>query len=108
MRKIDGVRHGPGLEDLAIGVLEKALKRRIERRVVFTRFDEARALCRESLATLKARYGEALCDTRICDDPALSESPAHGMDIFAYAGDSPGAHDYRLLTMELLSKGFFS
>ncbi len=94
--------------DLAIGVLEKALKRRIERRVVFTRFDETRALCRESLATLKARYGEALCNTRICDDPALSESPAHGMDIFAYAGDSPGAHDYRLLTMELLSKGFFA
>jgi chromosome partitioning protein len=38
----------------------------------------------------------------------LSESPAHGMDIFAYSADSPGAHDYRLLTMELLSKGFFA
>ncbi len=94
--------------DLALGVLENALKRRIERRVVLTRFDEAKALCRESLATLKARYGDALCDTRICDDPALSESPAHGMDIFAYAADCPGAHDYRLLTMELLSKGFFA
>ncbi len=94
--------------DLAIGVLENALKKKIERRVVMTRFDETKALCRESLATLKARYGEALCETRIADDPALSESPAHGMDIFAYAADSPGAHDYRLLTMELLSKGFFA
>jgi chromosome partitioning protein len=93
--------------DLALNVLEGPLKRRIQRRVVLTRFDETRPLCREALASLKSRYGDNLCDTRIPDDPALSESPAHGMDIFAYSADSPGAHDYRLLTMELLSKGFF-
>ena len=93
--------------DMALNVLEGPLKRRIERRVVMTRFDESKALCRDALASLKARYGEALCETRIQDDPALSESPAHGLDIFAYSADSPGAHDYRLLTMELLSKGFF-
>ena len=93
--------------DLALNVLEGPLKRRIPRRVVLTRFDETRPQCREALASLKGRYGDNLCDTRIADDPALSESPAHGMDIFAYSSDSPGAHDYRLLTMELLSKGFF-
>ena len=93
--------------DLALNVLEGPLKRRIQRRVVLTRFDETKPLCREALAGLKSRYGDNLCDTRIPDDPALSESPAHGMDIFAYSSDSPGAHDYRLLTMELLSKGFF-
>lgn len=93
--------------DLALNVLEGPLKRRIERRVLLTRFDEAKPQCREALASLKARYGEQVCETRISDDPALSESPAHGMDIFAYSADSPGAHDYRLLTMELLSKGFF-
>ncbi len=93
--------------DLALNVLEGPLKRRIERRVVLTRFDESKPQCREALASLKSRYGENLCETRIQDDPALSESPAHGMDIFAYSSDSPGAHDYRLLTMELLSKNFF-
>ena len=93
--------------DLALNVLEGPLKRRIPRCIVLTRFDEAKPQCREALAGLKTRYGENLCDTRIPDDPALSESPAHGMDIFAYSSDSPGAHDYRLLTMELLSKGFF-
>lgn len=93
--------------DMALNVLEGPLKRHIARRVVLTRFDESRPLCREALASLKTRYGEKLCETRIQDDPALSESPAHGMDIFAYSADSPGAHDYRLLTMELLSKGFF-
>jgi chromosome partitioning protein len=93
--------------DLALNVLEGPLKRHIPRRVVLTRFDESKPQCREALASLKSRYGDNLCDTRIPDDPALSESPAHGMDIFAYSSDSPGAHDYRLLTMELLSKGFF-
>ena len=62
---------------------------------------------REALATLKQRYGNALCDNHIPDDPALAESPGHGMDIFAYSPDSAGAHAYRMLTMELLSKGFF-
>lgn len=93
--------------DMALNVLEGPLKRRIERKVVMTRFDESKSLCREAHASLKSRYGDNLCETRIQDDPALSESPAHGMDIFAYSADSPGAHDYRLLTMELLSKGFF-
>ena len=94
--------------DLALNVLEGPLKRQIERRIVLTRFDEARSQCREALNSLQARYGDKVCETRICDDPALSESPAHGKDIFAYAAESPGAHDYRLLTMELLSKGFFA
>jgi len=93
--------------DLALRVLEQQIRRRIERRVVLTRFDENKTQSRDSLATLKQRYGAALCDNHIPDDPALAESPAHGMDIFAYAADSSGAHAYRMLTMELLSKGFF-
>ncbi|HNQ04688.1 MAG TPA: ParA family protein [Thiobacillaceae bacterium] len=93
--------------DLALNVLEGPLKRRIERAVVLTRFDEGRPQCREALASLKQRYGLRLCESRVTDDPALAESPAHGLDIFTYATESAGAHDYRLLTMELLSKGFF-
>ncbi|MGQ9684955.1 MAG: ParA family protein [Thiobacillaceae bacterium] len=93
--------------EIALQVLEQPLQRRIERRIVLTRYDESRPQCREALASLKQRYGEVLCETRISDDPALAESPAHGMDIFAYAGDSPGARDYQHLTMELLNKGFF-
>lgn len=93
--------------EIALQVLEQPLQRRIERRIVLTRYDESRPQCREALASLKQRYGEVLCETRIGDDPALAESPAHGMDIFAYAGDSPGARDYRHLTLELLNQGFF-
>jgi chromosome partitioning protein len=93
--------------EIALKVLEQPLQRRLERRIVLTRYDESRPQCREALADLRQRYGEELCETRIADDPALAESPAHGMDIFAYAGESPGARDYRHLTMELLDKGFF-
>ncbi len=93
--------------DIALRVLEQQLKRNIERRIVLTRFHEDKPQCRDALATLRQRYGAALCDNHISDDPALAESPAHGMDIFAYAGESHGAHDYRMLTMELLQKGFF-
>ncbi|MBI5330334.1 MAG: ParA family protein [Betaproteobacteria bacterium] len=93
--------------ELALNVLEGPLKRRIDRRIVLTRYDEAKPHCRDALAKLKARYGSLVCDSRVSDDPALSESPAHGQDIYAYAPDSGGARDYRLLTMELLSKGFF-
>lgn len=98
---------GLGRLDIALRILEQSLRRRIERRVVLTRYDESKALSRDALATLRQRYDDMLCETRISDDPALAESPAHGMDIFSYDSDSPGAHDYRLLTMELLSKGFF-
>jgi chromosome partitioning protein len=93
--------------DLALNVLEGPLKRHIERKVVLTRYDHNKPQCAEALANLQKRYGKNLCETMIPDDPALSESPAHGMDIFAYSSESAGAHDYRLLTMELLSKGFF-
>lgn len=93
--------------EIALKVLEQPLGRALERRIVMTRYNEDKAPCREALADLKQRYGDQLCDTHIRDDAALAESPAHGMDIFAYAPDAPGAHDYRMLTMELLSKGFF-
>jgi chromosome partitioning protein len=93
--------------EIALRVLEQQVRRSIERRVVLTRYDENKPQSREALATLSQRYGATLCHTHIPDDPALAESPAHGMDIFAYAAESPGAHAYRLLTMELLQKGFF-
>ena len=93
--------------DIALKVLEQPLRRRIERRLVLTRYDEAKPQCREALAKLRQRYGEALCETRIPDDPALAESPAHGMDIYAYASESPGGQAYRRLTEELLEQGFF-
>jgi chromosome partitioning protein len=93
--------------EVALKVLEQPLGRAIERRIVMTRHDDNKAPCREALAELRQNYGDQLCEAHIGDDVALAESPARGLDIFAYAPDSQGARDYRLLTMELLTKGFF-
>lgn len=93
--------------EIALRVLEQQVRRTIDRRILLTRYDENKPQSREALAMLSQRYGSTLCSTHIPDDAALAESPAHGMDIFTYAADSPGAHAYRLLTMELLQKGFF-
>ncbi len=93
--------------EIALKVLEQPLGRSIERRIVMVRFDEGKQACQNALGDLRQRYGDLLCATVIRDDTALAESPAHGMDIFSYAPESLGAQDYRMLTMELLSKGFF-
>ena len=32
----------------------------------------------------------------------------HGLDVFAYAPNSPGAEEYKALTVELIKSGFFN
>jgi chromosome partitioning protein len=91
----------------ALNVLEGPLKRKIERKVVLTRFDSRRKLSHEIFERLREHFGHDLCATRIAETVSLAESPIHGKDVFAYAPHSQGARDYGALTMELLSKGFF-
>lgn len=93
--------------EAALRVLEKSLGRSIERRIVVTRFDARRRVARESLAELQERYGDAVCETTVAETVGLTESPAHGKNIFEFAPQSQGAVDYNALTLELLSKGFF-
>ena len=94
--------------DTALRVLEKPLGKRIERRIVMTRFDSRRKLSYEIFDRLREHYGKDLCETRISETVSLAESPAHGKDIFAYAPHGTGARDYNALAEELLSKGFFN
>lgn len=94
--------------DAALNVLEKKLKKKIERRVVVTRFDSRRKLSFEIFDRLKNQYGEQLCSTRIGESVALASSPMYGKDVYTYAPHSPGANDFRALTIELLQSGFFS
>jgi chromosome partitioning protein len=93
--------------DSALNVLEKKLQRRIERRIVVTRFDSRRKLAYEIFDRVKDRYGDLVCNTRIGENVALATSPMHGLDVFAYGPNSPGATDYMALTMELIKSGFF-
>ena len=93
--------------DSALNVLETKLKRRFERRIVVTRFDSRRKLSQEIFEKLKARFGSNVCNTRIGENVALATSPMHGKDVFAFSPKSPGAADYRALTVELGNSGFF-
>lgn len=92
--------------DAALNVLEKALKRSIERKVVVTRFDSRRKFSHQVYEKLKDRYGDSLCETRITENVSLAESPSHGKSVFDFAPHSQGAKDYLALTAELLEKNF--
>ncbi len=94
--------------DSALNVLENKLKRSFERRIVVTRFDSRRKLSYEIFDKLRDRYGALVCNTRISENVALATSPMHGKDVFAFAPHSPGAADYRALTVELVNSGFFA
>lgn len=94
--------------DSALNVLEVKLKRKIERRILVTRFDSRRKLSYEIYEKLKTRFGDVVCKTRIGENVALATSPMHGQDVFEYAPHSPGAADYQNLTKELWDSGFFA
>lgn len=93
--------------DSALNVLEKKLQRKFERRIVVTRFDSRRKLAYEIFDRVKDRYGDLVCNTRIGENVALATSPMHGLDVFAFGPNTPGAADYMALTMELIKCGFF-
>ena len=93
--------------DSALNVLERKLNRKFERRIVVTRFDSRRKLAYEIFDKVKDRYGDLVCNTRIGENVALATSPMHGLDVFAYGPNTPGAADYMALTMELMKSGFF-
>jgi chromosome partitioning protein len=93
--------------DAALNVLEKKLQRKFERRIVVTRFDSRRKLSYDIFDKLKERYGSQVCSTRIGENVALAASPMHGLDVFAFAPHTPGAADYKALTLELVKSGFF-
>jgi chromosome partitioning protein len=92
--------------DNTLKALEHVLKKRVERRYVLTRFDSRRRMAHEIEATLKNRFGDELCATRIGESVGLAESPFHRKDIFAHDPKSRGARDYEALLEELLAAGF--
>jgi len=94
--------------DLALKALEGPLQRKIEKRIVLTRFDYRRKLAFDIYDKLQERYGNELCATRIAENVALAASPTVAQDVFTFAPSSPGARDYAKLALELQQSGFFN
>ncbi len=86
--------------------LEHVLKRRVMRRYVITRFDSRRKMSHEIFDSLKERYGDEVCSTRISENVAVAESPASEKDVFSHSPGSRGAVDYDALLHELVATGF--
>lgn len=85
---------------------EHVFKRKLERRLVVTRFDGRRRMAHEVLAHLAERFGDELCRTRISESVSVAESPASNEDVFRHAPHSRGAQDYDALLDELIASGF--
>ncbi len=94
--------------DMALKALEGPLQRKIEKRIVLTRFDSRRKFSYDIYDQLQERYGRELCATRVAENVALAASPTLAQDVFTYAPSSPGARDYAKLTLELIESGFFA
>lgn len=72
--------------------------------VFITQYDSRKILNRDVVATIEAHFKDKVFNTRIRDNIALAEAPAHQVDIFRYNATSYGAKDYLSLCKEILSK----
>lgn len=86
--------------------LEPALRRRVERRYLLTRFDRRRRMSFEVESRMRESFGRDVCETTISENVAVAESPAVNRHIFAHAASSRGAEDYAKLIDELSSQRF--
>ncbi len=86
--------------------LEHVLKKRVERRYVITRFDSRRKMSWDIDRSLRERYGNEVCETRITENVSVAESPSFNRDVFAHAPESRGAKDHAQLLAELEATGF--
>jgi chromosome partitioning protein len=98
--------NGAAQMDRTLRALEHVLKKRLERRYVLTRFDARRKMSFDVERKLRERFGADVCATRIAENVAIAESPAHQKDVFAHAPESRGATDYAALLEELTASGF--
>lgn len=98
--------NGAAQMDRTLRALEHVLKKRLERRYVLTRFDARRKMSFDVEKKLRERFGADVCATRIAENVAIAESPAHQKDVFAHAPESRGASDYAALLEELTACGF--
>jgi chromosome partitioning protein len=98
--------NGAAQMDRTLRALEHVVKKRVERRYVLTRFDARRKMSFDVERRLRERFGADVCQTRIAENVAIAESPAHQKDVFAHAPESRGAHDYAALLDELTASGF--
>ena len=72
--------------------------------VVITLYDRRTNISRDTHEQIRAVFGDALFKTRISKNVRLEESPAYKETIFSFAPKSPGAEEYKKLSMEVIQR----
>jgi chromosome partitioning protein len=72
--------------------------------VLVTIHDRRTVLAKDILSQIRKVFGRKVFQTIITKSVRLEESPAYKESIFTFAPDSSGAHEYKKLTDEVLSR----
>jgi chromosome partitioning protein len=72
--------------------------------VVITLFDKRTNISRDTDEQIRSVFGSVLFKTRISKNVRLEESPAYKETIFTFAPKSPGALEYRKLSLEVIQR----
>ena len=86
------------------GHIESTLRRKFEKWVVLTRFQERRRLAREVRDKITSYLPDHILQTAIRETVALAESPGFGQTIFEYQKSGNGAEDYRNLADDVVDR----
>jgi chromosome partitioning protein len=73
--------------------------------VVACKLDKRPRLTQEVLDEIKEHFPGKLYDATVRPNVKLAEAPSFGRSVLAYAPDSNGAEDYRLLAKEFVARG---
>lgn len=72
--------------------------------IVLTMYDKRTNLAQQVEENVREHLGDQVFDTVIPRSVRLAEAPSHGLPIFSYAPDSPGATAYRELAQEVIDR----
>jgi chromosome partitioning protein len=97
-----------GLADIQeiVGTIRETTNPKLRLRVVGTMFDRRIGHANDVLNEVSAALPEQIYQTVIPRTVRLAEAPATGQTILEYAGNSLGAHAYRLLGQEILQEDY--
>src|ERR1700751_1330848 len=72
--------------------------------VLITLFDKRTNISKDTHGQIRSVFGSVLFKTRITKNVRLEESPAYKETIFTFAPKSPGAVEYRKLSLEVIQR----
>lgn len=88
-----------------ISMIKKRLNPNIKIGGIFlTQYDSRKSLNKTVYEIVKEDLDNYLFETKIRDNVALAEAPAHKLDIFRYSPKCNGAEDYKELANEIIEK----